>query len=40
MANCIIAEALKIPKTNNGVEIKGDVKIHSFEIAELKSIWK
>lgn len=35
-----IAEALKIPKTNNGVEIKGDVKIHSFEIAELKSIWK
>lgn len=35
-----IAEALKKENSNNGIEIKGDVKIHSFDIAELKSIWK
>ena len=35
-----IAEALKKPKSNNGIEIKGDVIVHSFELAELKSIWK
>jgi len=35
-----IAEGLKNPKTNSGLEIKGDVKINSFDVAELKSIWK
>ena len=35
-----IAEALKQPLSNVGIEIKGDVKIHSFVLAEMKSIWK
>ena len=35
-----ISEALKNPKNTMGVEVYGDVKIHSFEIAEMKSIWK
>jgi len=35
-----IAEALKQPLSNVGIEIKGDVKIHSFDLAVMKSIWK
>jgi sucrose-6-phosphate hydrolase SacC (GH32 family) len=35
-----ITEALKNPKNSMGIEVVGDVKIHSFEIAEMKSIWK
>ena len=35
-----IVEALKNPKSTQGLELKGDIKVHSFEVAEMKSIWK
>ena len=35
-----IVEALKNPKSDQGLELKGDIKVHSFEVAEMKSIWK
>lgn len=34
-----VSEALKQPASDAGLWIKGDVQIHSFELAELKSIW-
>ena len=35
-----IVEAPKNPKSDQGLELKGDIKVHSFEVAEMKSIWK
>jgi hypothetical protein len=35
-----IVEALKNPKSDQGLELKGDIKVHSFEVSEMKSIWK
>jgi hypothetical protein len=34
-----ISEGLKEKKSDDGLIIKGNVKIHSFEINELNSIW-
>jgi sucrose-6-phosphate hydrolase SacC (GH32 family) len=34
-----IAEGLKPAKSGDGLRIRGDVKVHSFELYELKSIW-
>jgi hypothetical protein len=35
-----IVEALKNSKSDQGLELKGDIKVHSFEVSEMKSIWK
>lgn len=35
-----IAEALKVPTSDKGLELRGDIKVYSFELAEMKSIWK
>jgi len=34
-----IAEALKKPISENGLELKGDIKVHSIQVAEMKPIW-
>jgi sucrose-6-phosphate hydrolase SacC (GH32 family) len=34
-----IAEGLMKPKNNDGLQFKGDIKIHSIELYEIKSIW-
>jgi fructan beta-fructosidase len=34
-----ISEGLKDKKTNDGLAFKGNLKIHSLEVNELKSIW-
>lgn len=34
-----IAEELKKKKSDDGLQIKGNVKIHSFELFEMESIW-
>jgi hypothetical protein len=33
-----IVDALKKPIPENEIEIKGNIKVHSFEVAEMKSI--
>jgi hypothetical protein len=35
-----IAEALRPAKNANGLEIRGDLKIHRLDLYELDSIWK
>jgi hypothetical protein len=35
-----VAQALKTKVNDNGLEIKGDLKIHRFDLFELESIWK
>jgi hypothetical protein len=34
-----IAEALKKSKSETGIQINGDVVIHSMELYEMNSIW-
>ncbi len=34
-----ISEGLKEDKTTDGIRMKGDVKVHSMEVYEMKSIW-
>lgn len=34
-----LSEGLKEDKSGDGVRIKGDVKVHSIEVYEMKSIW-
>lgn len=35
-----ISDALKKPKKNDGLQLEGDIKIHSLEAYEMKSIWE
>jgi len=34
-----VAEALKAPKSNAGLELRGDLKVHRLDVYELKGIW-
>jgi fructan beta-fructosidase len=35
----LVAEALKAPKSNAGLELRGDLKVHRLDVYELKGIW-
>jgi sucrose-6-phosphate hydrolase SacC (GH32 family) len=34
-----ISQGLKPQKTDDGLQLKGDLKIHSLEVFEMKSVW-
>jgi fructan beta-fructosidase len=35
-----VAEALKAPKSDRGLELRGDLKVHRLDVYEMKGVWK